>query len=707
MMKRNSLFTLALIAVSLMVSCKSGQQVDNPFLKPYDTPFGVPPFGEIKPEHYEPAIAAGIKQQLAEIDTITSNTEAPTFENTILPLDNCGETLEKVILVMGNLNSANTNKELQDVLKTVSPILSKHQDDISMNPKLFERVKMIYGRMGEVNYAPEQKLLIEKTYKSFVRGGANLDSSQQAKLRQINQELSMLALQFGENLLAETNDYKIVIDNKDDLVGLPESVIAMGAADAKATGMEGKWVYTVQKPSMLPFLTYSKNRDLRAKLYYGYYMKGDNNNAHDNKDVIKKIVDLRQQKAEILGYPTHASYVLDVNMAKTPENVYGLLNKLWTPAIKRAIAERADMQKIVKAEGDTFKLKASDWWYYAEKVRKAKYDLDEEMLRPYLSLESVRNGVFNLTSKLYGLKYVRRNDLPIYHPEVEAYEVHEADGKLLGILYLDFFPRDSKSGGAWCTGYRDYRLMPDGTVQTPIVSIVCNFTKPTGDNPALLSYDEAETFFHEFGHALHGLFSRVQYRGLRGVPQDFVELPSQIMEHWAGNPIYLKEYALNYKTGEPMPDELIKKLEASSLFNQGFATVEYLAASILDMDYHTLTADKAKIADVVAFEKASMDRIGLIPEILPRYRSTYFSHIFGDVLGYSSGYYSYIWAEVLDSDAFEAFVESGDIFNQEIAGKFRADVLEKGGSKDAMELYKDFRGKEPSIEPLLKNRGLE
>ena len=706
-MKRYSWILMTMIAIGAIVSCKSEKQTDNPFLEDYTTPFGVPPFDKIRVEHFEPAIMEGIKQQLAEVEAITTNSEKPTFENTIIPLDYSGELLTKVVLTMENINSANTSEELQEMLKKVSPVLSKHSDDISMNPKLFERVKMVYSSMNESSYTPEQKKLIENTYKDFVRGGANLDAAKQEELRKINQELAMLALKFNENLLADNNAYKIVIENKDDLAGLPESVIAMGAADAKARGLEGKWVYTVDKPSMLPFLTYSQNRKLRDTLYYGYYMRGNNNNANDNKDIIKKIVDLRQQKASLLGFPTHASYVLDVNMAKTPENVYDLLGKLWTPAIKKAKVERDDMQKLANAEGANFKIGAADWWYYAEKVRKEKYDLDEEMLRPYLSLEDVRNGVFNLAGKLYGLKFIKHTDIPVYHPDCEVYEVQEADGRHLGILYLDFFPRDSKSGGAWCTEYRSYKVKPDGTISTPVVSIVTNFTKPAGDTPALLSFDEAETFFHEFGHALHSLFSKVQYPGLANVPQDFVELPSQIMEHWASHPKYLKEYALHYKTREPMPDKLISKIEASGQFNQGFATVEYLAASILDMDYHTLTAEKAKIDDVLAFEKASMDRIGLIPEILPRYRSTYFGHIFSDVLGYSSGYYSYIWAEVLDSDAFEAFVESGDIFNKEVAGKFRTCVLEKGGSKEALELYKDFRGREASIEPLLKNRGLK
>ncbi|HPD96039.1 MAG: M3 family metallopeptidase [Bacteroidales bacterium] len=703
-MKIYKLFVMSVLLAGLTSACS---KQDNPFLKPYDTPFGVPPFDKIKPEHFEPAITEGIKQHTAEIEAIVANTEKPTFENTIIPLDYSGELLEKVELTMGNLNSANTSEALQDVIKKVSPMLSKHGDDVRMNAKLFERVKAVYDNMDSANYDAEQRRLVEKTYKSFVRGGANLTPEKQEQLRKINQELSVLTLQFNENLLAETNNYQIVIDNKDDLAGLPESVVAMGAEDAKAKGLDGKWVYTVQKPSMLPFLTYAKNRELRKKLYYGYYMRGNNNNANDNKDIVKKVVALRQQKGELLGFPTYANYILDENMAKTPENVYNLLHKLWDPANKVAKAECSELQKIADEEGGNFKIEPADWWYYSEKVRKAKYDLDEEMLRPYLSLNAVRNGVFDLTTKLYGLSYVKRDDLPVYNPECEVYEVHEADGKFLGILYLDFFPRDSKSGGAWCTEYRGQKIMPDGTFVTPVVSIVTNFTKPTADKPSLLSFDEAETFFHEFGHALHGLFAKVRYPGLSGVPQDFVELPSQIMEHWASNGQYLKMYAKHYETGEPMPDELISKIEASGHFNQGFATTEYLAASVLDMDYHTLPADKAKVDDVLAFEKTSMDNLGLIPEILPRYRTTYFGHIFSDVVGYSSGYYSYIWAEVLDSDAFEAFVESGDIFNKEIAHKFRTCVLEKGGSKDAMELYTDFRGKEPSIEPLLHNRGLE
>lgn len=687
-----------------MVSCGGGD--DNPLLKSYDTPFGVPPFDRIKVEHYAPAIMEGIKQNLAEIDAIVNCPDAPTFENVILPFDRSGLLLGDILLTLGNIDAANTSDSLKEVLKLMSPVLSQHQDDIKMNAPLFAKIKAVYDGMASMNYTPEQKLLIDKKYKDFVRGGANLNAEDQGKLRAVNQELAMLGLKFSENLLAENNGYQIIIDNENDLVGLPESVRAMGLADAKAKGLEGKWLYNIYKPSMLPFLTYSQNASLRDKLYYGYYMRGNNNNDHDNKQIVAKIVELRKQRAILLGFPTHAHYVLDVCMAKQPEAVDELLMQIWKPAIKRATVEVTDIKKMAKAETGSDKINPADWWYYSEKVRMKKFNLDEEMLRPYFPLEGVKKGIFDLAGKLFGIQFKPLKNMPIYHPDVEVYEVVEADGKHLGVLYLDFFPRPSKGVGAWCTSFRDQRYNPDGSMVTPVVSIVTNFTKPTADTPSLLSYDETETFFHEFGHALHGLFQNVQYSGISGVPRDFVELPSQIMEHWASAPAYLKQYALHYKTGEPMPDELIKKMSASGHFNQGFATSEFVAAALLDMEYHTQTAENAAIADIPAFEKAKMDKIGLIPEILPRYRSTYFSHIFGDGLSYSSGYYAYIWAEVLDSDAYEAFVESGDIFNKEVASKFRQCVLSKGGSKDAMELYIDFRGKKPGIEPLLKNRGL-
>ncbi len=703
-MRKPVAILLTLITAGTMLSCKSTQE--NPLLQAYNTPFGVPPFDQIRVEHFEPAIMEGMRQQQAEIQAIVDCPDAPTFDNVILPLDRSGELLRNVMTVLGNIDAANTNTGIQAVIKNTAAALAKHSDDISMNAALFAKVKAVFEQSANnSNLSPEQKLLIEKRYKRFERGGANLNVEQQEKLRAVNQELSMLAIRFGENLLAENNNFYIVLDKEEDLVGLPESARAMAAEDAKARGHENGWLFSIYKTSMLPFLTYSQRPDLRQTLYSGYYKKGDNGNANDNKDIVAQIVRLRQQRAELLGFPTHAHYVLDQNMAQNPDAVYNLLNQIWPRALKRAQQELADIKALAKADGIT-EVQASDWWYYAEKIRKQRYDLDEEMLRPYLSLDAVKNGIFDLSNRLYGLQFKLLKDIPVYHPEVEVYEVLESDGQHLGLLYLDFFPRESKGVGAWCTSFRDHGYKADGTEQKPIVSIVCNFTKPTASTPSLLTFDETETFFHEFGHALHGLFCNVPYEGLSGVPRDFVELPSQIMEHWASAPEFLKLYAKHYQTGEPMPDDLIAKMSASGYFNLGFTTTELMAASLLDMDYHTLTADKANIADVVAFEKTAMDKIGLMSEILPRYRSTYFSHIFGSVMGYSSGYYSYTWSEVLDADAYQAFVETGDIFNREVATRFRNCVLSKGGSKDVMQLYVDFRGKEPDLAPYFKNRGL-
>jgi peptidyl-dipeptidase Dcp len=503
--------------------------------------------------------------------------------------------------------------------------------------------------------------------------------------------------------MADNNAFQMVLENEDDLVGLPQSVIDGAAQMAEENGMSGKWLFTADKPSMIPFLQYSDRRDLREKIYKGYFMRGDYGNENDNKDLIVQIVSLRMERANLLGYENHASFILDRNMSKNPENVYDLLMKIWDAALPVAKVEAADMQKMIDAEGGDFELATWDWWYYSEKIRKEKYDLDEEMLRPYFSLENVREGIFLLSNKLYGITFKKIEDIPVYHPDAYAYEVLDNDGSHLAVLYMDFHPRASKQGGAWCTSYRDQHVR-DGKNITPVVSIVMNFTSPNGDGPALLNLDEVLTFFHEFGHALHGFFSDVTYKRLSGfVPRDFVELPSQVMEHWALHPEMLKLYAKHYETGEVIPDELIKKIEESSHFNQGFATVEYLAASLLDMDYHTLT-DVSDL-DVIEFENSAMKKIGLIKEILPRYRSTYFNHIFSG--GYSAGYYSYIWSEVLDSDVFEAFVESGDIFNKELAAKFRKEILAPGGLQDALDMFVNFRGREPQVDALLRNRGLK
>ena len=697
---------ISFIALALIVSsCNSIKEpkkdMSNPFFNEYKTPFQVPPFNEIKLEHYMPAVEAGIAEQQAEIKAITDNKEEPTFSNTILAFDLSGDLLTKVSNVFFNLNQANTDDKMQALARDITPKLSAHHDNIMLNKELFKRVKAIYDKRNDLKLDAEQIRVVEKYYRDFERNGANLPDDKQAELRKLNDELSMLELKFGENVLAETNkNFKMVVDNEADLKGLPADLIAAAADVAKKDSLPGKWVFTLQKPSWIPFLQYAENRALREKLYRGYLSRGNNNNANDNKEVLTKLVKLRGQKANLLGFGNWAAYVIDVNMAKTPENANNLLMKLWTPALDRAKKERADMQAMIDKEGGKFKLEMWDWWYYAEKVRKAKYDLDEAQLKPYFKLDNVVDGMMYVASKLYNIKFIKRTDLPVYDPEVITYEVQEANGKHIGIFYMDFHPRPGKSFGAWCTSFRS-QSYKDGKMVTPIVSIVCNLTRPSGEVPALLSFDEVTTIFHESGHALHGLFTDGPFRRTAGdVPNDFVELPSQVMENWAKEPEVLRIYAKHYKTGEVIPEALIAKLEKSAQFNQGFETVEYLAASLLDLDWHT----QSFTGDVPSFEKAAMDKIGLINEIAPRYRSTYFSHIFSG--GYSAGYYVYIWAAVLDADAFDAFKQSGNIFNPEYAAKFRT-LLTKSGSDEGMTVYKNFRGQEPSIEPLLKRRGLK
>jgi len=702
---KNSILLMTVISITLITACKNEKKLkDNPFFAEYSTPFQVPPFDKIDTTDYLPAFTEGIKQHDSEVAAITNNTSEPTFDNTILPFDKSGKMLKRVSKVFFNITEANTNDQLQGIAAKVSPMLSKHNDDISMNSKLFARIKTIFEKRKDLKLDAQQIRVVEKYYRDFERQGANLAKEQQDQLRKINEELSVLSLKFGDNLLAETNkNFKLVIDNKADLDGLPEGVISAAAETADKGGNKGKWVFTLAKPSLIPFLQYAKNRELREKIYRGYFMRGDNGNANDNNSTLTEIVRLRAEKARLLGFENYAAYVIDDNMAKTPSTVDAFLNKLMVASLPVAKAELAEMQKIADSEGGNFKLQSWDWWYYSEKLHKLKYDLDENELKPYFSLENVRNGMFAVAGKLYGITFTKVTNLPIYQKDVETFEVKEADGSHLGILYLDYFPRESKSGGAWCTDFQSAGW-ENGKKVDPVISMVCNFTPPTGDMPALLNFDETSTLFHEFGHALHGLFSLGKYNRTAGnVPQDYVELPSQVMENWAADPQVLKMYAKHYKTGEVIPDKLIAKIEKSGLFNQGFVTVEYLAASILDLDYHELAAP-AKVVPIT-FEKEAMAKAGLIPEILPRYRSTYFAHIFSG--GYAAGYYVYIWAAVLDADAFDYFKQSGDIFNPELAAKFRKNCLAESGDDEGMIQYKKFRGQEPSMDPLLKRRGLK
>ncbi len=702
---RTALFAIAAIAIAIPCLAQPAAEPNpgtNPFFTEWTTPFGMAPFDKIEPAHFVPAFEAGIAERKKEIEAIVSNPEPATFANTVEALENGGLALSKVSEVFYTLSGADTNDELQAINRKVAPLLSSLRDDVRLNERLFARVKSVWAKRDSLGLTPEQKKLVEDGYKDFVRGGANLAPEQKQRFREVNQQLSALGIRFSDNLLKETNGYRLVVEKKADLAGLPPGVVAAAADVAKAAKLEGKWVFTLQSPSIWPFLTFAENRQLRKEILTAYTTRCDKGGETDNKELLSKIAALRAERARLLGFPTWAAFVLDDNMAKTPARVYELLDRVWKPALVVAKIDARDLAAALAADGKGDKLEPWDWRYYAEKLRKARYDLDDQELRPYFPLDRVREGAFSVANRLYGITFTERTDVPKYHPEVRTFEVKDADGSFLALYTTDYHPRPGKRGGAWC-GHLRGQWVKDGKDVRPIVTNVTNFTRPAGDAPALLSLDEVETLFHEFGHGLHGMLSRVTYRSMASVPRDFVELPSQIMENWALEPEVLKGYAKNWKTGESIPDALVAKIEKSRLYGQGFATVEYTAASYLDMDWHTLTGPR--VEDATAFEKASLAKIGLIPEIVPRYRSPYFQHIFGPGGGYSAGYYSYLWSEVLDADAFEAFREKG-IFDKATATAFRKNILEKGGTAEAMSLYKSFRGREPSVEPLLVRRGL-
>ncbi len=711
---------LLIAGIGLLAACQTQteqtetQVSDNPFFEEWDTPFGVPPFDRIKDEHYMPAFEKGMEENLAEIDAIVNNPDEPTFANTLEELERSGKLLSKVGRVFSNLVSSNTNPTMQELQRELSPMLSAHNDKISLNEGLFQRVETIWQAREDLDLSDEQRKLLEDTRKSFVRSGALLSEEEKAQITEINSRISELLTTFGQNLLAETNGFELVLD-EDDLDGLSEGVIA-AAAEAAAQKMENaeteedkakykdKYVFTPHRSSMYPFLTESDRRDLREQLYKAYVQRGDNDNETDNKVIAAQIAKLRAERAQLMGYNTHADFVLEERMLKTPAEVNDLLMQLWWAALDRAKAEVVDMQAVVDAEGKDFKIAAWDWWQYSEKVRKEKYDLDEAALKPYLSLDNVLNGVFETVNKLWGLTFTELYDIKVYHPDVRVWEVKDKDGTHLGIFMGDYFTRSNKRGGAWMSSFKGQSNL-DGR-ERPVVVNVCNFPAPVGDDPSLLSFENVTTLFHEFGHGMHGILTNVTYGSMSGTsgPRDFTEFPAQILEHWASEPEILKSFATHYQTGEVIPDELIDKLLKASKFNQGFANTEYLAASILDMDWHTLRADE-ELKDTDLFEEATLKRIGLIEEIAPRYRSTYFAHIFAG--GYSAGYYSYVYSAVLDSDGFEAFKESGDVFNPELAAKLRTSVYEKGSTEQAMDLYVNFRGRQPEIDALLKVRGLD
>ena len=700
--------TLLFISCILLAGCckqKSNRDLDasNPFFQDWNTPYGVPPFDKIESEHYLPAFTEAMLQHKEEIDAIVNNKKSPTFKNTIEALEYSGELLNKVSAVFSNLALCMNSDEMKAISDSVSPLVTMHGDDIMLNAQLFERIKAVYDQRESLKLNPEQKRLLEEKYKSFVRGGANVPVEKQARFREINERISKLALDFSNNILTATNSYKLIVDNKARLAGLSESQIAAAAEAAnKDEATKGKFVFTIHLPSMEPFLQQCQDRELRKELWTAYSSRCTSGETN-NMDIINELVNLRLEKANILGYASHAAYILDDNMAKNPETVNNLLNSIWEPALAKATEEAQAYNDMIKAEGGKFKLEPYDWRYYTEKLRKEKYDLNDETIAPYFSLNAVKEGIFEITNKLFGITFHENKELPVYHESVEAFEVKEG-GKVIAILYMDYHPRASKRSGAWMTNYREGNMGSKSVI--PVVSLVMNFTAPVGDKPALLNFDQTETFFHEFGHALHSILSKCYYTSLGGtnVSRDFVELPSQIMEKWAGEPEVLKMYAKHYETGEVIPDELIAKLEAAAHFGQGFINTELLAASFLDMDYHTIT--KPTQITLPDFENQTLTNRGLIPEIISRYKSPYFQHIFASSVGYSAGYYSYTWSAVLDNDAFEAFKEKG-IFNQEVAKSFRTNILEKGNSEDPMELYIKFRGQEPSSEALLKNRGLK
>ena len=693
-------FYLFLI-IFLGLGCQNNGDAMNPFLTDYDTPYQIPPFEKIKFSHYEPAFQEGMKQHLSEVEQIASNQENPTFENTIAELERAGKTLDKVSSVFFNLLGSNTSDEMDALAMTISPALSSHSDSILLNKDLFARIKTLYNQKDSLGLSTEQERLLNETYKGFVRSGANLSDSEMKRLVDINSSLSTLSVKFDQNVLKETNGFSLVIDNEDELDGLPGEEIRQASLLAESEGHKGKWVFKPTRVSMYPFLTYSTQRELREELYNSYTQRGDNDNEFDNKSLIVEMLELRKEKANLMGFKSHADYVLDDTMAKKTSRVDDLLQQIWKPGIARAKSEADEMQSLIKQEGGNFELAAWDWWHYAEKIRQAKYDFSEEEVKPYFSEDRVLQGAFDVASKLFDITFVERNDLPKYRDNIRSFEVLNEKNEIIGIFYTDFTLRPNKGGGAWMNTFRSQSKF-DGK-QIPIVVNVCNFPPENEDGVSLLSFEQVETLFHEFGHGLHGLLSDANYPSLSGtaVTRDYVEFPSQMMENWAREPEVIKTFALHYQTDEPIPDSLLNKISEAGTFNEGFETSEYVAAAHLDMAYHTSTED---IKDIDKFEDETLGKLGLIPQIESRYRSTYFGHIFAG--GYSSGYYSYLWTEVLEADAFEPFREKG-LFDKETASKLKEYVYASGNTEDLMTQYVNYRGSEPEIEPLLRKRGLD
>lgn len=691
-----------IILVSFVLSTIMACTNQNPLLTEQNTPYGVPAFDKVKIEHYMPAFEKAIAENKAEIEAIVNNPEAPTFANTIEALDRSGELLDKVVGVFFNVLEADGNDEMNKIAEEVTPLLSELSDGIILNDALFQRVKAVYEQRETLNLNAEQMRLLTETFKSFANNGANLPEEKKARLKEINQELGLLSLLFGSNVVAETNAYQLFITDEAELKGLPESAKAAAKEEAVAAGRPEAWLFTPKRTSFTPVLQYCENRELRKELLMAYTTRGNHDNENDNKDIIVKTMQLRVEKAQLFGYTNPADYILADCMAKDAKTVDAFLESVWEPSLKAAKREAKELQKLLSQDLPGEKLQPWDWWFYTEKLREAKYDLNEEELKPYFELNNVRNGAFQLAHELFGINFEKLEGMPVYNPEVEVFKVTYADGSLVGILYTDYFPRAGKRPGAWMNNICNQYVDANGVDHRPVIINVGNFNKPTQGNPSLLSMDDVETLFHEFGHALHGLLSKATYKSLAGTntPRDFVELPSQFMENYCYHPQIMKTYAFHYQTGEVMPDELIEKINRASTFNEGFVMTELLSASILDMDYHKMTTTEA--FDVNAFEEASMKNMQMIPEIITRYRSTFYNHIF--TTGYAAGYYSYTWSAVLDADAFAAFVETGDILNPEVAKRY-LHLLEQGGTRDAQELYLEFRGKPADPKHLLEKKG--
>ena len=676
---------------------------NNPFFQEWKTPYGVPPFEQVKPEHFMPAFQAAFAEDMADVWSIIRNQDEPDFFNTIVALDQKGALLRKIAPVFGGLSSVANSPELQQIARDLSPIRSKHSDDINLNPLLFERVKAVYQKRDKLNLNEEEKRLLDNTYKGFIRGGADLPAEKQAKLRKINSELSALQLKFGQNLLAETADFVLNVKDINLLKGVSEEVLEEAKKRAVKAGKENEWHFGLDNPSIMPFLETAQNRDLRIEILNAYLNRCNNNNDKDNKEIIKKIITLRLERAQLMGYENFAQFAIEERMSKNPDIVMEFLNKLWSPSLEIAKNELADIEAMMKKDKVSLPAIQADWRYYSAKAAGKKFNIDEEEVKQYFSLNNVREGIFYVCDKLYGIRFRQLNDLPVPHSEATAWECTDKDGSHLGLLYMDMHPRPGqKSGGAWCGSYRSQSYDQNKKI-SPVVTIACNFSRAGVDKPALLTSDEVNTFFHEFGHALHNLFKDTKFGGTSSPQRDFIEFPSQIMEHWAFHPEVLKVYSKHYKTGKIIPKDLVEKLIRKEQYGQGFATTEYLAASLLDMEYHKMSSVQPDF-DIVKFESSVMNKYGLIPQIAPRYKSTYFSHTMSG--GYTAGYYMYIWAEQLDSDAFEAFLEKNNIFDPELANKLRYEILARGGILDAMDLYINFRGKKPDVDALLRNRGL-